>query len=290
MDLNKIGGKDKIKWSKVQIVHSLAELPKKTGSIQWNFQSSSHLHKYNPFDDAGKVLPEKKEEYWQYLARGFMNFFFNKKDDLMFNGQSFKAYAKEKVMPKMTLADQLQGKDSDPKIYVKNQLAKDWNEDIALIITVGHGAWYKHLVEDFGKKLPAAELKANSGRQLETTEFVLMKWIKGTDGKFQISTIMDFPKKIDGKDKKNRFGYLARNMNVGDGLEYDEYGQYEEYGDYDELDGYGQYADYYYDDDEASEYEIYEEAKDNLVRAQQQFDIAQRLVGGKRKGGHWNGY
>ena len=80
MEINGIG--NNIAGSSFQIVHALAEVPNRKLSVQVNWQSSSRLYLYQPFfmkgPQKGKVDPNKKETYWQYLARGFMNFFFNK--------------------------------------------------------------------------------------------------------------------------------------------------------------------------------------------------------------------
>merc|ERR1712154_245976 len=102
---------------------------------------------YNPFDAQGKMDMKKRDSYWTYLSNGFVNFFGKKNDDLLSKDKkSFKAYAKDVIMPKLILADKLDGPDSNPRDYVKNQLTKSWNDDMALIVVVGHGSWYKDVV------------------------------------------------------------------------------------------------------------------------------------------------
>ena len=123
-----------------------------------------------------------------------------------------------------------------------------------------------------------------------------MKWQKTardvTDKAFEITQIMDFDQALRDRENdiskkyRSRWGYLKSTARLGISNQF----QYYDYGHDDDLYGYNEYAeDYYGDDVEESEYEIYEEAKDNLYRARKQFGVAQRLMRQNRRR-RWTGY
>ena len=70
-----------IAGSSFQIVHNLAEIPKRLLGVQYNIASASHLLNKNIFvsgtGGSGSIpnTAEKKSAYWQYLATGFKKFF-----------------------------------------------------------------------------------------------------------------------------------------------------------------------------------------------------------------------
>jgi len=192
------------------------------------------------------------------------------------------------------------------KNYVTEHLANSWNYPMDLVIAVGHGNWIKRLVSrnSVHRKhihLGHAGVKglvhhryvwglmmADEGRQLDFTEFILLKW-ENKKGKLRITDLirpgqtwyrlgklmklMGVPDPADAK--KVDESYLARYADFGDnfGSDYYEDGYDDDFGfddggDYDDEEFYddqdydfGYYDDgeYGYDDDEQYAYDQYED-------------------------------
>merc|ERR1712228_356444 len=96
----------------------------------------------------------------------------------------------------------------------------------------------------------------------------MMKWelreVSGGAQALRITQFLDFP------EGSNRFGhnFAAQFVDFEDEFEYE----------------YGHSFDGYYDDEEVSSWNaLYEEAKDDLMEAREQFGRAQRLMAGDRR-------
>jgi len=219
-----------------------------------------------------------------------------------------------------------QRKKPNPSNYLHVHLAKDWNSNVDLVIASGHGNWLKELVHGEHQHFQGIHLgdagmptthhrriwgrrMTDAGRQLDFTEFILLKWEKKDHvhtNKPSELTIADFwrpamtwyylPKLMKVMNvndpaaaHEGDFGDNFGSDFYEDGYDYD-FGFYN--GDYDDEelyddqdydfgyfdDGeYGYYEDYYYDQNDDDAYSLYEQAAVNLKKAQEEFRIAQRL-------------
>jgi len=286
----------KLKESKFCIVHSLAEKPKRLPvvKVQWNIPSISKLKQKGGVDRGifgsdGKLNFEKVKDdsdaqhnldYFGYLSRGLPDSKITTPGGRTLKSNfldwiSTEEFIGTRTNPKVSWPDIGSTVDPHPKPYVKEQLERDWNNGIRLLVAVGHGGWFRAAIEHFAvdaalteKNKAKYQKNGKYGRQLATTEMVMMKWelktVSGGGKALRITEFLDFP------EGSNRFG---RDF-AAQFADYDEF----------EYDQYGHYVDEYYGDEEVSSWSaLYEEARDNLMAAKEQFDLAQRLMAGDRR-------
>lgn len=163
-------------------------------------------------------------------------------------------------------------------------------------------------IKRFGTDL--VDFNALTHRELDYTEFVLLKWTINTDKKLVISDSWAAPApkgtKPGGENafqwfnlnefvRQDSAANLARDEVFGDYDHYDDdFDNYREYSDYETYGHDMRYDDddfeYYYEedygeygDDDLYEKSLYENAMENLIKAKRQFAVAQRLMAPQRR-------
>jgi len=292
--------------------HALGE--KYTLTTPFNKRSWSRLLDDGGFtDERGHVWPKirNKNKYWDYM---FVHGMPDDKADT--KGKEAAAEVRQKLRDYVigsgedalstkiewpdfdstqwpNVAEYMGERTSDGTLSLK--FIDDWEKGVDLLIIVGHGTWYKHMLRyctdpALRKKLETPRKgsmsKAPEKDPLDYTEFVLLKWEKhsgrstGNLAPFRITAGFKPP---TGAQWYQLEKYLPAAAGAGNS----DFGDYAEYDYGDDYYGNDYYDDdYYYGDEygqEDYEYALYEEAVDNLVRARKQLVMAQRLLSWDRK-------
>jgi len=293
----------RLKSSKFVVLHSMAEIGK-LKALGWRSKRSKTDTDSEEFKN---VKPDRTSfKFWSYAKKGLPVPVPKTKTMKMQNVKELLLgqmnAIKDEVHSAFSRPDKKDKRKPVPKLYATAtatgdatsgaQLMKDWTDGIDLVIATGHGNWYKELVtsKSFGGFAQDSRVANKLKKQLDFTEFVLLKWeIKQDSGNLRI---MDgyapgykwYDLERVAKEEK----LMARSVDYGEYEAFHDdagYIGFEDYGYDDEDDGEYYGFDDYDDDDvfdeydrEMNEYVIYEKAMKNLMRAKREFTAAKRLV------------